>query len=510
MFKEAGCPDHQRIDFNLSEYARRLWGANGKSGSLRRRVADAITELLKTRVVVVGIDPYTLEPAEGSSWELNLLEAAGARSRKWHRCSKPPRRNDRDAVASWPRLPRASADEKATWSMVLPKWLADSVRRDQGVILDYEVQRALRGSAKRIWVQLESYAGWRTHRLPRPDSPRRAASSSSRALTDRGAVDTIEPADEEDAIEVQNAGARRSTPMSMRPSGSRTATASDRLRGRLREHPRHRPDLPSRRGASRAAQQAPLRAASRAGRRHVSPGASPRARFARVAQFHARTGGVRSRSRLTKKRRPCRDDASAQTKCLTAPPHLIPRRGNILPVRDPSSRRNAAEPARPRAAHQCDRTTRVRSRSTGCSPALAGSNRERAQRQHAERRTGGRSATAASCRSSRCACARSTRSATRRQDRGRLRAIGFYALLCQLANEQRHTGEHRVVRAPYDMLAARGQMSKRSVKLLLDALERSRGGPLRAAQRSRDRRRHQPASSADPRRPMDRADRRDG
>ncbi len=55
----------------------------------------------------------------------------------------------------------------------------------------------------------------------------------------------------------------------------------------------------------------------------------------------------------------------------------------------------------------------------------------------------------------------------------RLRAIGFYALLCQLANEQRHTGEHRVVRATYETLAARGQMSKRTVKLLLDALEQA-------------------------------------
>jgi hypothetical protein len=55
----------------------------------------------------------------------------------------------------------------------------------------------------------------------------------------------------------------------------------------------------------------------------------------------------------------------------------------------------------------------------------------------------------------------------------RLRAIGFYALLCQLANEQRHTGEHRVIRVTYDVLATRGQMSKRSVKLMLDALERS-------------------------------------
>ena len=55
----------------------------------------------------------------------------------------------------------------------------------------------------------------------------------------------------------------------------------------------------------------------------------------------------------------------------------------------------------------------------------------------------------------------------------RLRAVGFYALLCQLANEQRHTGEHRRVRVTYDHLARRGQMSKSSVKLLLDILERA-------------------------------------
>lgn len=55
----------------------------------------------------------------------------------------------------------------------------------------------------------------------------------------------------------------------------------------------------------------------------------------------------------------------------------------------------------------------------------------------------------------------------------RLRAIGFYALLCQLANEQRHQGGHRTVRVTYDTLAARGQMSKRSVKQLLDTLERA-------------------------------------
>ena len=55
----------------------------------------------------------------------------------------------------------------------------------------------------------------------------------------------------------------------------------------------------------------------------------------------------------------------------------------------------------------------------------------------------------------------------------RLRAIGFYALLCQLANEQRHVGEHRTVRVTYDALAGRARMSKRSVKLMLDALQRA-------------------------------------
>lgn len=55
----------------------------------------------------------------------------------------------------------------------------------------------------------------------------------------------------------------------------------------------------------------------------------------------------------------------------------------------------------------------------------------------------------------------------------RLRAIGFYTLLCQLANEQRHVGEHRIVRVTYDGLAHRGQMSKRTVKMLLDVLLRA-------------------------------------
>lgn len=81
-----------------------------------------------------------------------------------------------------------------------------------------------------------------------------------------------------------------------------------------------------------------------------------------------------------------------------------------------------------------------------------------------------RFATGVSCPSSRFPSRQSTRSASTGGPR-RLRAIGFYALPCQLANEQRHIGEHRVINVTYDVLAERDQMSKRSVKLLLDALE---------------------------------------
>lgn len=201
MFKETGCPDSQRIDFNLSDYARRLWGPHGKSGTLRRRVAAAITELLKTRVIVMGVDPYTLEPAEGSAWQLNLLEAAGAHS-EMQPVFEAARRGDRDAVAQLASLSWRSDDEKATWSMVLPKWLADSVRRDQGVILDYEVQRALRGSAKRIWVQLESHAGWNHHRLAPPKLETRVEDLAC-GLTDSPLAIMVEPAVGEESIEIQ-------------------------------------------------------------------------------------------------------------------------------------------------------------------------------------------------------------------------------------------------------------------------------------------------------------------
>jgi hypothetical protein len=53
----------------------------------------------------------------------------------------------------------------------------------------------------------------------------------------------------------------------------------------------------------------------------------------------------------------------------------------------------------------------------------------------------------------------------------RLRTIGFYALLCQLANEQRHTGQHRRLQSTYDSLAARAGIAKRNVKLMLDFLQ---------------------------------------
>jgi hypothetical protein len=52
----------------------------------------------------------------------------------------------------------------------------------------------------------------------------------------------------------------------------------------------------------------------------------------------------------------------------------------------------------------------------------------------------------------------------------RVRAIGFYGLLCQLANEQRHVGDHVRVRAGYDELCARGKTGASSVKALLDIL----------------------------------------
>ena len=150
----------------------------------------------------MGIDPFTLQPAEAATWELNLLEAAGARS-ELQAVFEAARRKDRAAAANLASLAR-TVDEKSTWRMVLSKRLADSVRRGQGVILDYDVQRALRGSAKRIWVQLESYSGWLTHRLARPDRDD-DLEATVRALADTHGAVTVEPAENEAAIEVQTA-----------------------------------------------------------------------------------------------------------------------------------------------------------------------------------------------------------------------------------------------------------------------------------------------------------------
>lgn len=55
----------------------------------------------------------------------------------------------------------------------------------------------------------------------------------------------------------------------------------------------------------------------------------------------------------------------------------------------------------------------------------------------------------------------------------RLRTIGFYGLLCQLANEQRHSGEHRRLQFTYDLLASRGGIARRNVKLMLDYLQQA-------------------------------------
>ncbi len=55
-----------------------------------------------------------------------------------------------------------------------------------------------------------------------------------------------------------------------------------------------------------------------------------------------------------------------------------------------------------------------------------------------------------------------------------MRAIGFYALLCQLANEQRHRGEHRVIQVSYDTLIQRGQTGRSTIKALLDTIARAR------------------------------------
>jgi hypothetical protein len=54
----------------------------------------------------------------------------------------------------------------------------------------------------------------------------------------------------------------------------------------------------------------------------------------------------------------------------------------------------------------------------------------------------------------------------------RLRTLGLYGLLCQLANEQRHVGEHRTVRCSYDLLTTRSGIGRSQLKAMLDHLGR--------------------------------------
>ena len=55
----------------------------------------------------------------------------------------------------------------------------------------------------------------------------------------------------------------------------------------------------------------------------------------------------------------------------------------------------------------------------------------------------------------------------------RVRTIGFYAICCQLANEQRHAGEQRRFVSNYDELAARARMARKTVKSMLSTLDRA-------------------------------------
>lgn len=61
--------------------------------------------------------------------------------------------------------------------------------------------------------------------------------------------------------------------------------------------------------------------------------------------------------------------------------------------------------------------------------------------------------------------------------RARARAIGFYAICCQLANEQRHAGEQRHFVSCYDELAARARIARKTVRSMLATLDQA--GALR-------------------------------
>jgi len=197
IFKEAGCPENGRVDFSLSEMARRVWPSSGRSADKRRRIAEALGSLLDTTVVAVGVDPYTLERKPDAVWEMNLLEAAGAQGELQPVLSAAREGGERASLAL---ATLGSLRGSSTWSLVLPRWLADSVRENRGVILDYDVQRSLRGCAKHIWVQLESHPDWTRHVMPRP--------TGEEDLRDQleilsSGVAQVLPREEEDCVEVQ-------------------------------------------------------------------------------------------------------------------------------------------------------------------------------------------------------------------------------------------------------------------------------------------------------------------
>lgn len=200
LFDLEGCPESNRLDFTLGALSRRIWGESGRSAAKRKRLVEALEELMRTQVVVVGVDPYTLEPNEGAVWKLNLLEATGARG-DWGKIMEAARIGDRDALTQLASLSSRGEDADAnTWSMVLPKWLADSVRRKHGVILDYEIQRALRGSAKRIWVQLANHP-WERRTVPAEADVAELLAALD-AMTDATLFEVL-PQPEEDIVELE-------------------------------------------------------------------------------------------------------------------------------------------------------------------------------------------------------------------------------------------------------------------------------------------------------------------
>lgn len=207
MFDDHDRPESNRLDFNLGEYATRLWGKGGKSGTRRERISDAFSELMRTRVVVFGVDPYTFEPAEGGVWQLQLLEAAGVRSHMTKTLAAAKQGDETARAEALSQLAALSSkaagdDAKATWSLVLPKWLADSVRNGHGIILDFDVQRALRGAAKRIWIQLESHGAWRSHQIRRPVDEQELLACIGALTANR--LQEVLPLAGEDVVDVQS------------------------------------------------------------------------------------------------------------------------------------------------------------------------------------------------------------------------------------------------------------------------------------------------------------------